>query len=425
MFPSDFTAASAVLAPILLGIAVLVMQRIIAGWCNPLRRNPILSLLALVGWVLIVAGLFWPLVFVWGLVLVFSPIFVFVLIELFRRHRVSQQYALLWLLTIAAERSMPLAPAVEAFARERGGRFGRRAMRLAQLLRAGHSLPDALACCGGLVPAYAMATIRVGDESGALVPALRQAAAHENISGSQMSALTGKILYLFMLLLFGYGIVLFVMWQIVPKYERIFQDFGMRLPAMTQWLIFLAASFCNNPPCVLLFLLFGLTLIFLLVAVVLRYLGGFYLDPPGVSRLVRRLDSANILDGLALVAGQQRPMPEGIAALAREYPKWNVRRRLRRAADDVQAGRDWAESLFRRRLIGKCDLAILQSAQRANNLAWALHELADGNRRRFAYRLQAFLQLAYPPVILLLGAAVACIVIGMFIPLIALIQKLA
>jgi type II secretory pathway component PulF len=51
--------------------------------------------------------------------------------------------------------------------------------------------------------------------------------------------------------------------------------------------------------------------------------------------------------------------------------------------------------------------------------------LADGNRRRFAYRLQAFLQLAYPPVILLFGAIVGCIVIGLFIPLIALIQHLA
>ena len=75
----------------------------------------------------------------------------FVLIEGLRARRASQRTALLWLLAVSTERSIPLVPAIEAFAVEQGGLFAARARRLAGWLAAGKSLPDALdfapACC--------------------------------------------------------------------------------------------------------------------------------------------------------------------------------------------------------------------------------------------------------------------------------------
>ena len=97
-------------------------------------------------------------------------VLIFVLIEGSRKYRATQQHGLLWLLTVSAERDMPLIPAMEAFARERGGSFSRRAKRLAGMLKAGVPLPDALDRCPGLLPRYAAPTIRVGYETGTLGP---------------------------------------------------------------------------------------------------------------------------------------------------------------------------------------------------------------------------------------------------------------
>ena len=135
------------------------------------------------GWVLIAVGLLGNFA---GMFVVARPfpgriIGLFVLIETLRKHWVAQQYALLWLLTVSAERSMPLAPAVEAFARERGGFFGRRAKRLAEMLDSGVSLPDALDRCRRVLPRHALPMMRIGCQSGALAPALRQAATTENL----------------------------------------------------------------------------------------------------------------------------------------------------------------------------------------------------------------------------------------------------
>ena len=50
--------------------------------------------------------------------------------------------------------------------------------------------------------------------------------------------------------------------------------------------------------------------------------------------------------------------------------------------------------------------------------------MADSNRRRLAYHSQALVQLLFPPAVLALGLIVMFVVVGMFLPLIALINRL-
>jgi type II secretory pathway component PulF len=355
-------------------------------------------------------GLLW-----WGVVL-------YVIVEGVRKYRATQQDGLMWLLTVSAERSMPLTPVIEAFARERSGSYSRRARRLAALLDSGLPLPDAVDRCPGLLPKYAAPMVRVGCETGTLAAALRQAATGSDADAPVWAALTGKISYLILMPVFGMLVFAFLMLKIIPSFYKIFQDFGARLPVMTQFLVEAGNSFV----CYWYFFLpFYLLFLWLLMHAVARYFGWSQWDPPGIARLTRRLDSARILDTLALVAGQQRPLSEGIASLAQSYPRPDICRRLRRAMGDIQAGADWAESLRRCDLIRQPELAILQAAQRVGNLPWALHEMADSARRRLAYRVQAMVQFVFPAMVLCLGIIVMFIVVSMFIPLLVLIQRLA
>ncbi|MBU4273498.1 MAG: type II secretion system F family protein [Planctomycetes bacterium] len=346
-------------------------------------------------------------------------IFAFVFIEAYRKYRASRQYALLWLLAVSAEREVPLASALEAFARERRGSFARRSRRLAKLLDSGVSLPDGLDQAPGLLPPHAPPMIRVGCRSGALAPALRRAAAVNDLNGPVWMALTGKIAYLVLLTIFGCFILTFVLMWIVPRFQKIFADLDTPLPVLTERLIscsqfIVVYGFLFTP-------LLALGMLLLLYPVV-RYFGW---NPPGMGWITRRLDAADVLDGLALVARQQMPMLDGLDSLAKSYPRSDMRMLLRRAAGDVQDGRDWVESLYSHGLIRRADLAVLQAAERVGNLPWALREMAESNRRRFAYRLLSVVQTAFPLVIILFGAIVGFIVVALFIPLISLIQALS
>ena len=314
----------AIVAALPLGIALLVAQRLISGPRDSPHDDPVNLILSTVGWTLVAVGLVWPLVrmfFVFSVLV--AAIGAFVLIEGLRARRASQRAALLWLLAVSTERSIPLVPAIEAFAVEQGGLFAARARRLAAWLAAGNSLPDALELCPGLLPVYALPMIRVGSQAGALAAALRQAATVHDQNAPLLMSLVGKISYLVLLPLLGCPVLIFVILWIVPKFAMIFQDFGMRLPPITVCFIRASDALINcwyllAPLMLLLPLLLGYT--------ILRYFGVLQWDIPPMNLLTRRLDSARILDGLAVVARQQRPLSEGIAAMARSYPKWAIRR---------------------------------------------------------------------------------------------------
>lgn len=417
-----FVLLLAVLATVLSVLAIWLLRELRTVTRETLWRNT-LTFFGVMGVVVIVLLILAATLFTGGVGFLWLAVCVVVVVEAVRKRRASQQYALLWLLTVAAERLMPLAPAVAALARERGGLFGQRCHRLADLLNAGIPLPDALERVGGLLPPHALPMIRVGADTGALAPALRQAAVAYNAFEPIWLALVGKIAYLLIVLAWGTCVLTFVMIKIVPSFRKIFEDFQTELPGMTTALISLSNAFVEfwylfpGP----LLLLLPLLLVYAMV----RYWGWIQWDLPGLAGLARRLDSAHVLDGLALAARQQRPLGEGVAALAKSYPKPDIRRRLMQTEADILTGSDCCESLHRRGLIQAAELAVLQAAQRVSNLGWAMQEMADSARRRLAYRVQGIVQAVFPLLVLLIGLSVMFVMVSLFLPLIALITRLA
>ena len=294
---------------VLSAIAILIIRRLRVMTFREVLDD-ILRYFGLLGRVLIVLFSFFILAMMGPLGIVGWFILAFVLIEGSRKYRATQQHGLLWLLTVSAERSMPLVPAIEAFARERRGRFSRSARRLAAMLNAGVPLPDAFERCPGLLPRYAAPMIRVGSETGTLAQALRRAAKVNDIEEPVWTALQGKIAYLLLLPAFGFLLLTFIMVKIVPSFEKIFRDFGTTLPAITVGLISVSYFIVQFWFLLLPLLLLGPVLLFYLP---IRYFGWTDWDLPGMGRFTRRLDSAEILDTLALVAGQQRPLPQASA----------------------------------------------------------------------------------------------------------------
>ena len=154
-------------------------------------------------------------------------------------------------------------------------------------------------------------------------------------------------------------------------------------------------------------------------------MAGFEANFPVLRRLAARLDAAAILESLALVTERQRPLTEGIVAMAIHYPKDWVRHRLDRVLGAVRAGVNWIDSLRAQRLIRPADAAVLRAAERVGNLPWALREVAESNRRRFDYRVYVLLQWLFPLAILLVGLTVAVYAAACFTPLVTLIQRMA
>jgi type II secretory pathway component PulF len=337
------------------------------------------------------------------------------------RRRSTQQDSLLWVLAIAAERNMPLAPAVAAFADQYRGRMYQRLMNLAAQLNWGAMLPEALQRARMLVSRDTVLLAWVGQASGLLPKALRLAAGARSTHLPIWTAIASRLSYILVLLLVMQGITSFMLYYIIPKFESIFKDFNASLPPITVMIIDASHFIIKYGSPTLLLPLFEVGLLIFLPFSFLAW-GNFHV--PLFDRLLRRRHSALVLRSLSLMVEGNKPISLGLSTLATHYPTTWVRWKLIRADSDVKRGVDWIQALWQQGLIRATDAEVLASAVAVGNLAWALSELAETTERRLANRFQAVVQTAFPLVVVSLGMLVFIMALGYFLPLIKLIQRL-
>lgn len=337
----------------------------------------------------------------------------------------SNQATLLWTLAVAAEKNMPLIEEIDALADDNRGRQRRRLRDLSDMLRAGVTLPDALEGIPGILPRQTVFAVRVGFETGAMAAALRTAAVDLSTRIEDENFFSFAYLaYAVILVFFMFGIVSFMLYYILPKFQVIFSDFNVDLPASTVLVLQVADVFTQY---FFLFVPGTLVLIALIVALFLwGILGGMtILEIPGfLLRMIPRLESASILRNLALAVEMNSPLNDALGMVAAWHPRAQLRRRLSAVELSVEQGDDCFNSLRRHRLVTRAECRILQAAQRAGNLAWALRVIAERVERRLRGRFQIFGEFVQPLLVILLGVVVFAICFAFFSPLVKLLNEL-
>jgi len=332
-----------------------------------------------------------------------------------RRYQDAERQSLLWLLTAAVERGIPLETAAQAFADERDDAIGIRSRELADYLEAGVPLALALRRSRNSVPTAVLLAAELGEQTGTLGPALRETIGEIDELEMALRSMLEKSIYLAFLVLFALGMLAFLMIKIVPVLLMMFRDFGLELPVVTHGLI----DFASASPLILLAV--AVLLVMFLVGL-LYYVRFSACDLPIVSVLWRRADCALVMRWLAIGIGQKRPIAELVRLLASYFPRVGVRARLVRAVRRMDAGADWCDSLQRVGLIRRPEGVVFKAAERTGNLAWALREMADSSVRRTTYRLRAWLGVAFPAAVLAVGVCVFLVALGVLMPLFSLIQ---
>lgn len=337
------------------------------------------------------------------------------------RRRSTRQDSLLSVLAIAAERGMPLAPALVAFADQfRGGSY-RRIMDLASQIIWGASLPEALDRSRKLVSGDAVLLSWIGQAAGRLPRALRMAATTRSTQLPIWTAITARLSYILVLLLVLQSIGTFILYFIMPKFEAIFKDFGVGLPSVTIMVVEISHFLLRYGVITFFIPLFELALLAFLPFSFLAW-GNFTV--PFFDRLLGRRHTSLVLRALAITVEGGKPIALGLSTLSNHYPARWIRRRLLAAETDVEHGADWIASLRRHRLIRSTDADVLTSAAEVGNLAWALRELADTADRRLAVRFQVVIETLFPLVVVFLGMAVFIMATAYFVPLVSLITEL-
>jgi protein transport protein HofC len=336
--------------------------------------------------------------------------------------RSTQQDALLWALAVTAQRGMPMASTLDAFAAQCSGEYQRKVRAGAHYLRQGLTISEVTACEPGLFPRDAIPLIHTGHDCGTLATAPREAAEMRARLRGPWTGLAVRIAYLLWVLVALQMITAFISYFILPKYEAIFADFGIPLPQVTVQAIMVSHFFVRYMPFYLLFVAFQLGLLMLATV---SAMGVLPWDLPFVGRIFHRRHVALVLRCVAHIVEANRPLARGIESLVRTYPAEAIRYRLLCVVRDLDAGDDWCESLAAHGFLSAGEVALLESARRVGNLPWALRQIAESGERRLTYRVQMIVQWLLPLFILAVGTLVFFLIVAYFTPLLVLIEKLA
>ena len=426
---------------VMIGVAVLWAVRLCYGSGQSTSDDLIRLLLTIGGWTLIHLGVLSAVVQLFFIrpdadrdvltwlsrmticSLLSVPLVIAVFGMAVARFRSLESTSLMWLLTAAGERAIPLSHLVRSYALERTDEVGLRAARLADLLEEGVNLPDALEKSRMRLPIEGDLAARYGTETGDLSSAIKGlCGGTEEVDGLVRAAIE-KTCYLGIVTWVAVIQLAFLDLTILPIFSRMYEEFQLELPPLTARVIQIGEQLNVIGP-VLVF--FGVVFtIGLAVFGSLYYLGWLPRDFFLLGRMTRRYDGALIMRALSVAIKQQKPIGRSIWTLSRLFPRRSVRQKLRQAGTRINNGEDWSQSLCRHKLIRRSDAAVFQAAQRVGNLEWALAEMAEGSLRRLSYRLLLWLNVVFPVLILLLGIIIGVSVTALFMPVIDLVGGLS
>lgn len=104
-------------------------------------------------------------------------------------------------------------------------------------IEGGATLSEAMAKCPKVFNRLYINMIKAGEAGGALEVILRRLSEFLERSESLKTKVKGAMIYPVVVVLVAVGILTFIMLKIVPVFQKMFEEFGMKLPAMTTLLV--------------------------------------------------------------------------------------------------------------------------------------------------------------------------------------------
>jgi general secretion pathway protein F len=328
-----------------------------------------------------------------------------------------------------ARAGLPLDQGLAALAREmRSGRLRRVTSEIALDLKAGHTLPEALDRQAGRVPDFYASVIMAGIRSGRLPEVLATLTVHARAIADLRATVLGSVFYPAVVLVFAYALFALLCF-IIPQFGRIFQDFGINLPLVTQW----ALSVGNHP--VEFGLLPPLAIVLGLLLARLSLIGSaggrrawarFVYAVPIIGTLIRSSRLAAFTDLLAILLEHAVPLPEAFRLAGQASSDPLMAEAAREVEADLKGGMPLGESLRTRRLVPPLVAWMTAMGERRGRLADSLHHAAEVYRRQAEMRA-ILLRSVLPPFMIIGTAAilVGFFVLALFLPLVKLISELS
>lgn len=269
--------------------------------------------------------------------------------------------------------------------------------------------------------------VKAGEAGGALEVILKRLADFKERAQALKRKIRGAMIYPVVVITVAILILTFIMIKIVPKFEKIFKDFKMKLPSMTETLIVTSRWFSNYWWVLPLFPL-GLYLLIKLVRLNKSgeyALDRFYLYIPIVGQLIEKTVVARTTRTLGTLVASGVPILEALAIVRETCNNAVFERMYQRVYESIRQGDTISQPLKESKLVDDMVVNMIDVGEETGDLDSMLYKVADVYDEEVTVLVESLISLLEPIMIVVLGLIIGGIVVALFAPLIKLLDGLA
>jgi general secretion pathway protein F len=289
---------------------------------------------------------------------------------------------------------------------------------LVRLLYEGKSFSQALAQFPATFPAIYVALVQSSEKTGAVGGGLTRYVAYRTRIDLLTQKMIGASVYPVLLLLVGFGVLLFLIGYVVPRFSAVFGDMGTRLPWLSRALMQLGRVIHDHMGAIVLGAALTVVAAVALwqLASVRLALRGAVAALPGVRERIYLYQVTRLYRSLGILLQSGIPILQAIG-MARGLLGGRMAALLDQAAQRVREGQPLSHALQATGLSTPVAQRMLHAGEQAGNLGAMMERTADFYDEEMGRWIEWFVRLFEPLLMVFVGAVIGVVVILMYIPI--------
>ena len=299
---------------------------------------------------------------------------------------------------------------------------------VAEEVEGGGTLSDAMAKYPKAFDKLYVNMINAGEAGGVLDLILARLADFMEKAARLKKKVVGAMIYPAVVITIAVAIVSMIMIFVIPKFEQIFKDFGVKLPPITQILLDVSRWFANWGWAYVIAAPMVLTLIWRLIR---TSEGGKYatdaikLKIPILGNILGKTAIARFTRTLGTLISAGVPILDAINITKETCGNEVYARALSKVHDAIREGESMADPLRATKVCDAIVVNMVDVGEETGDLDKMLMKVADNYDNDVDVLVGSLISILEPVMVVILGVIVGFIVIALFMPMITLIQGMS
>lgn len=317
------------------------------------------------------------------------------------------------------EAGLNLVAAIETLAeKEESPQTSQVLARILERLHRGTAFSDALEELPDVFPPLYVATVRSNERTGGLAESLTRYTRYRIQMDQVRSKLGSALIYPALLFVVGSAVALFLLFYVVPKFRRIFEDMGTNLPFFSRMLVDWGAAVENHGMLIAMLLAGALFVACNILSrpgvrgrIMLRILA-----LPAIGERLRVYQYARFYRTLGMLQRSGIPLA-GALEIAASLLTDALRPAMRDASREVREGKAFSDAMRDNGLTTPIAYRLLRVGEHSGEMPEMLDRIASFHEEQLARWVDWFTRLFEPLLMAAIGVVIGLIVVFLYMPI--------